>query len=110
MAPTPRELVVHDPVRAEIWRRVENLRTNFQQMQLGEIARCADTLRALAIRHGLEPVQHVAEGLSDALARDGRGAIIPTYLQTMLEAVYCESHDVADCQSFLASVSVRLAS
>ena len=109
MAGKPSELVAHDPVRADIRQRIEDLRRNFQQMRLGEIARQADAVRMLAVRHGFEPVQHVAAGLSDALARDGRGAIIPVYLQTLLEAVYCDSHEVEDCQRFLASVGVRLA-
>ena len=110
MASLPNELVVHDPVRADIWHRVEDLRRNFRQMQLGEIARRADVLRTIAMRHGFEPVQYVAAGLADALARDGRSAIIPVYLQTLLEAAYCDSHEAEDCQRFLASVGVRLAS
>lgn len=99
-----------DPIRAEIGARIVRLEQQHARLSIREIARRTDALRELGRRHGLVALCQIATSLNDALARDGRAAILPAYLQTMLDAVYCDSQGADSVDLFLASVSVRLAS
>ena len=101
--------IIIDPIKADICAHIERLNRDFRRMSLNEIGRRADILRNLGQTHGFESVRHVAGGLADAIARDGRGAIIPAYLQSLLEAVFCDSQDARTNELFLATVGVRLA-
>ena len=98
-----------DPIRAHIRARIEALQQELPRLSVVEIGRRADALRKLAQRHGIVPIPQIATSLSDAIAREGRAAIVPAYLQSMLEAVYCDSQEPDAGVRFLAAVSVRLA-
>lgn len=98
-----------DPIRAEIHAQVSDLGRRCLHLSLNEVGRRADRLRQLGMRHGFTPLAQLAASLSDAIARDGRAAIIPAYVQSMIEAVYCDSHEADAGHILLASVGVRLA-
>jgi hypothetical protein len=46
--------------------------------------------------------------MSDALARDGRAAMIHPYVEGLREAIACDPDDERAGDAILASVSVRL--
>ncbi len=109
MANTWNDQIAYDPIRAEMRSRIEELWREFRKMKIPDIVRRAEMLRSLGDKHGFEPVRQIAGSLAEAIERDGRGAIIPAYLQTLLEAVYCDSQEPDAGERFLASVQVRLA-
>lgn len=98
-----------DPVRAKISADLKLLARNLPRISLGELARRTEQLREQGMRHGLCPFASLAGGLSEALARDGHGAIVPAYLQTMRDSLFCESQDKETGDLFLAAISVRFA-
>lgn len=98
-----------DPVRSDICKRVDELSRDYQRLSVSEIVRRADMLRQLGWQHGLEAVRRLAGGLTDAVSRDGRAAIIPTYLQSLRDAALCDSRDARTSELLMAAVSVRLA-
>jgi len=103
-----REEVAGDPVKSELSARIDQLDRDFRLLSLGEVGRRVDTFRNLARRHGYEPASRLAGGLGDALARDGRAAMIRPYLNGMREAIGCDPNDRSAGDALLASISVRL--
>ena len=97
-----------DPARAELAARVDQLDRDFRLLSVGELGRRADAIRHLARRHGYEPASRLAGGLGDALARDGRAAMIRPYIEGIREAIGCDPSDRAAGDALLASISVRL--
>lgn len=97
-----------DPIRDELSARISQLDRDFRLLSIGELGRRVDAIRQLARHHGYEPASRLAGGLGDALARDGRAAMIHPYIDGMREAVGCDPADRSAADAFLASVSVRL--
>lgn len=97
-----------DPVRGELCARIDQLDRDFRLLSIGELGRRVDAIRRLARVNGLEPTSRLAGGLGDALAREGRGAMVRPYLEGMREAVGCDPADRGASEAILASVSVRL--
>lgn len=105
----PHDASTFDPIRSDICKRIDELGREFRHLSLSEIVSRADALRQLGWRHGLDSVRQLAGGLTDAVSRDGRAAIIPAYLQSLRDAALCDSHDTRASELLLAAVSVRLA-
>lgn len=103
----PSGAIAFDPIRSDICKRVDELGREFRHLSINEIVRRADALRHLGWAHGLASVSQLAGGLTDAVSRDGRAAIIPSYLQSLRDAAWCDSHDAGEV--LMAAVSVRLA-
>ena len=99
-----------DPLRGELSARIAQLDRDFRLLSIGELGRRIDAIRQLARHQGLVPASRLAGGLADALARDGRAAMIRPYLDGMRDAIACDPTDLAAGDALLASVSVRLAS
>ena len=97
-----------DPIRNELSARIDQLARDFRLLSIGEMGRRVDAIRHLARRHGYVPASRLAGGLGDALARDGRAAMIRPYIEGMREAIGCDPADRGAADAFLASVSVRL--
>lgn len=98
-----------DPIREELAARIDQLHRDFRLLSLGELGRRADAIRQLARLHGYEPASRLAGGLGDALARDGRAAMIRPYIEGIREAIGCDPADPSAAEALLASISVRLA-
>ena len=98
---------VTDPVRSELVARIDQLDRDFRLLSLGELGRRADAIRQIARLHGFEPTSRLAGGLGDALARDGRAAMIAPYLEGMRAAVGCDPADRAAGDALLAAIGVR---
>jgi len=97
-----------DPVRGELVARIDQLDRDFRLLSLGELGRRIDAIRHVARANGYEPAMRLAGGLADALARDGRAAMIRPYIDGMREAIGCDPRDRGAGDAFLAAVSVRL--
>ena len=96
-------------IRAELFARIGQIERDFRLLSIGEIGRRTDAIRQMARAHGFGPTSRLAGGLADALARDGRAAMIRPYLDGMREAIGCDPADSLAGDAILASVSVRLA-
>lgn len=99
-----------DPVRSDISRRVEALDRSYRHISIDEIAREADGLRHLGVTHGLEAVYRLAGALNDAVSRQGRAAMISSYLESLREAVWSDPREHGASELWMAAVSVRLTS
>jgi len=99
-----------DPIISDISRRVDALNRDYRHLSLGEIARRADDLRHIGLAHGLETVCRLAGALNDAVSRDGRAAIISSYLESLREAAWSDPRDGRASETLMAAVSVRFAS
>ena len=76
-----------DPVRSELSDRIAQLDRDFRLLSIGELGRRIDAIRHIARVNGLEPASRLAGGMADALARDGRAAMVRPYLEGMREAI-----------------------
>src|ERR1044072_4811780 len=92
----------NNPLRGELSARIVQLHPVFRLLSVGEIARRADAIRQLAQRHAFGPASRLAGGLADALARDGRAAIVRPYLDGMRDAIACDPNDTAAGDALLA--------
>ena len=97
-----------DPVRRELCARVAQLDRDFRLLSIGELGRRIDAIRHIARANGLIPASRLAGGMADALARDGRAAMVRPYLDGMREAIACDPADAQAGDALLASISVRL--
>jgi uncharacterized small protein (DUF1192 family) len=97
-----------DPVRIELSARIAQLDRDFRLLSIGELGRRIDAIRHIARINGYEPACRLAGGMADALARDGRAAMVRPYLDGMRDAIACDPGNTQAGDALLASVSVRL--
>lgn len=95
-------------VQAELAARVCAIGARTPRDTAGSIALEIDAIRRLARAHGLYPAAVVAQALESALGRGERGPLIDGWLALLHDAVGCERHDAAACDTFAAACSVRL--
>lgn len=67
-----------------------------------------DAIRRIAQANGLYPAAAVAQAVESALGRGERGPLIDGWLAILRDAVGCERHDAAACETYAAACSVRL--
>ncbi|CAN5535732.1 hypothetical protein BH10PSE14_BH10PSE14_13090 [soil metagenome] len=94
-------------VQAELTARVFAIGTRTHRTA-GAIAMEIDAIRRIARANGLYPAAAVAQALESALGRGERGPLIDGWLEILRDAVGCERHDAAACETFAAACSVRL--
>ena len=93
---------------SELGQRIDQLARDVRLLSVGELSRRADAIRGLARRLGFSAVTRLAGGLADALASDGRAAMVAGYCEAMREMLADDPRDAAAGDAFLAMVSVRL--
>jgi hypothetical protein len=98
-----------DPIAAALRARVSLIGRDLRRLSMRELCGRVDEIRSTARVHDLPAAAGIAAGLSDAIARDGRAALIHPYLDALREACGCARGDAAATQALLASISVRLA-
>lgn len=96
------------PGTTELGQRVEQIARDLRLLSIGELGRRADAIRGLAQLHGMTPVARIAGGLADALAIDGRGAMVRSYCDALRDMLAGDPYDASAGDAFLAAVSVRL--
>ena len=99
-----------DQVQSELAARIGMIGARAAGQRVGDIATEIDAIRRIAHRHGLFPAVAVTQALESALARGERGALIQGWLSILGDAVGCDRHDRAACETFAAACSVRLSS
>jgi hypothetical protein len=95
-------------IRADLTGRVLAIGARVAGAKPGVIAGEIDAIRRLARENGLYPAAAVAQALESALARGERGPLIDGWLAVLRDAVGCDRHDRAACETFTAACSVRL--
>lgn len=96
-------------VRAELLSRIAAIDAVAACARAGDLAGQVDAIRAIALRHGMQPAVTVAHMIESVLARGEHGALVRGWLGVLAEAVGCERHDAAASDAFAAACSVRLA-
>lgn len=97
-----------DPVAIELCSRIGDLERDLPALSMGDLGRRVDAIRAGGRGGDYPALAEVASGLSEALARDGRAALVRPYLQAMREACGCARGDGNAVHALLASIGVRL--
>jgi hypothetical protein len=95
-------------IRTELRARIDQIDRDFRLLSIGELGRRVDAVRRMAVGKGLRAAARLAGSMSDALARDGRAAMIHPYVEGLREAIACDPDDERAGDAILASVSVRL--
>lgn len=95
-------------VRAGMIRRIDAIAARATQMSLAMMCDEIDQLRHEARRYGMEPVEKLASLLESAMAMNGLGAVILSYLDLMRDAVACEDTGPDASTTYLAAMSLRL--
>ena len=99
-----------DQVQSELAARIGMIGARVAGQRIGDIATEIDAIRQIAHRNGLFPAVAVTQALESALARGERGALIQGWLSILGDAVGCDRHDRAACETFAAACLVRLSS
>ena len=95
-------------IQAELAQRIFAIGARTGHDTRGSIAIEIDAIRRIARANGLYPAAAVAQALEAALGRGERGPLIDGWLAILRDAVGCERHDAAACETFAAACSVRL--
>ncbi|MEG3144435.1 hypothetical protein U1839_07185 [Sphingomonas sp. RT2P30] len=95
-------------VQAELAQRVFAIGARSGHKTRDGMAIEIDAIRRIACDNGLYPAVAVARALEAALGRGERGPLIDGWLALLRDAVGCERHDAAACETFAAACSVRL--
>lgn len=102
--------VKHDAmlmVRTQIINRIDSLAAQRGHISLARTCEEVDQIRHVARTYGLEPVERLASMLESALALDGHGPVVLSYLDLMRDAAGCEAAGPEASAAYLAAASVR---
>ncbi|WP_076072004.1 hypothetical protein [Sphingomonas montana] len=97
------------PVSTRLCGRIVALEADLSTLSLDRLMQRLGEIRGTARLHGLSAVVGVATELANAIARDGRAALIRPYLGGLREACGCAPGDENAVHALLASISVRFA-
>lgn len=95
-------------VRADIQNRIDGIAAQRGHLSLPRMCEEVDGIRHLARTFGLEPVERLASMLESALALDGHGPVILSYLDLMRDAAGCEEVGPEISSTYLAAMSLRM--
>ena len=95
-------------VRSGLRQRIDAIAAQQGHISLSRICEQVDMIRHDARAYGLEPVARLASTLETALAIDGMGPVILSYLDLMRDAVECEDNNPETTSTYLAALSTRL--
>lgn len=95
-------------VRTEILNRIDGLAAQRGHLSVPRICDEVDRIRHLARSHGLDPVERLASMLESALAMNGHGPVVLSYLDLMRDAAGCEEVGPEVSTTYLAAASLRM--
>ena len=98
-----------DTIKAELTARIAALDVRAPYAEPRDLAGDVDAIRAIAHRHQLDPAVTVTHFLHTALARGDGSSHVHGWLAILGEAVASERQDIAACDAFAATCSMRLA-
>ncbi|MEO8722244.1 MAG: hypothetical protein ABI395_01800 [Sphingobium sp.] len=94
--------------RSTIIDRIDAITAQQGTLTLARVCEEIDTIRHDAHLYGLTPVERMASMLESALAFNGLGPVILSYLDLMREAVACDDATPEASTAFLAALSLRM--
>ncbi|HEX7783743.1 MAG TPA: hypothetical protein VF509_13115 [Sphingobium sp.] len=95
-------------VRTDIVNRIDSLAAQRGHISLARTCEEVDGIRHIARTYGLEPVERLASMLESALALNGHGPVVLSYLDLMRDAAGCEQASPEINTAYLAAMSVRM--
>lgn len=95
-------------IRTDILNRIDAIAAQRGHLSLSRICEEVDCIRHIARTYGLEPVERLASTLESALALDGHGPVVLSYLDMMRDAAGCEEAGPDVSVAYLAAVSLRM--
>lgn len=95
-------------VRSDLLDRIDALASQSSHLKLAQLCEQVDAIRHIARVYGLSLVEQMAGTLESALAFDGHGAMILSYLDLMRDAVGCETAGSHVNAAYLGAMSLRM--
>jgi hypothetical protein len=95
-------------VRSGLRNRIDGIAAQQGHISLSRICEEIDIIRHDARTYGLEPVERLASTLESALALNGFGPVILSYLDLMRDAVECDDNSPEASTAYLAALSLRM--
>ena len=95
-------------VRSDLLDRIDAIASQGGHLKLAALCEQVDAIRHIARVYHLDPVEQMASTLESALAMDGHGAMILSYLDLMRDAVGCEAVGPHVSSAYLAAMSLRM--
>jgi hypothetical protein len=94
--------------RADIRSRIDAIAAHQGKLSLTRICHEVDSIRHIARCVGLEPVERLASMLESALALDGHGPVVLSYLDIIRDAADCEDRGPQACASYAGMMQCRM--
>lgn len=95
-------------IRAGLRDRIDAIAAQRGTITLPRMCEQIDLIRHDAREHGLEPVERLASMLETALAQQGLGPVVLSYLDLMRDACACEDCSPEASTAYLAALSLRM--
>lgn len=95
-------------IRADVVNRIDALAAQRGHIRLSTMCEEVDHIRHIARSYGMEPLERLASMLESALALDGHGPIILSYLDMMRDAAECQDIGPQVSNTYMAAISLRV--
>lgn len=95
-------------VRSNIINRIDALAAQRGHLSLARTCEEVDGIRHVARTYGLEAVEQLASILGSALALDGHGPVVLSYLDLIRDAASCAESGPNVRAAYVASLSLRM--
>lgn len=95
-------------IRSDLLARIDALASQSSHLKLAQLCEQVDAIRHIARVYGLGPVEQMASALESALAFDGHGAMVLSYLDLIRDAVGCEAVGPHVNAAYLGAMSLRM--
>ena len=95
-------------VRSDLLDRIDAIASQSGHLRLAALCDQVDAIRHIARVYKLDPLEQMASSLESALAMDGHGAMILSYLDLMRDAVECQAIGPHVAAAYLGAMSLRM--
>lgn len=95
-------------VRSDLLNRIDAIASQSGHLRLAALCEQVDAIRHIARVYHLDPLEQMASTLESALAMDGHGAMILSYLDLMRDAVDCDMVGPQVSAAYLGAMSLRM--
>jgi len=95
-------------IRTDVINRIDAIAAQRGHIRLANMCEEVDHIRHVARSYGMEPLERLASMLESALALDGHGPIVLSYLDMMRDAAACEEVGPHVSTAYMAAMSLRM--
>lgn len=95
-------------VRNDLARRIDGIAAASGRISLATLCEQVDAIRRIARVHALDAVERLASLMETAIAYNGHGPVIMSYLDLMRDATESEAQGPEACTVYTAALSLRL--